>query len=381
MKTLIIGGGIAELTLRALMRQRGEHPVIIEKQNPEREEGGYMLGLLPLGGRVLNELGLQSDYLNLSTAMDEYTVHFKKGNASQNYPLDTISNEYGPYQEISRKALIQLLKKGLDEDTIRYNTTVQQLKQDTDKVVVIFDNGQTEEFDLVVAADGIHSQTRDLILTKDEYEYYDTGWGGWVSWMDTDDDSHHYHEFWGPGYFVGTYPVENRIGVFVGGPVNNIQKKGLEDLADAIHAKSKNLPDTFEKALDASLEDDSPFFWEFHDCRVSRWSTGRVVLLGDAAVGFLPTAGIGASMAMDSAAALDDELSRADSDHLEYALHLFENRQRAKVEKAQSESRKLGKWMFVESPLLSSIRDTFLPFYSLERMLDDFRTILENSNK
>ena len=381
MKTLIIGGGIAGLTLAALMHQRGEAPMIIERENPEQEEGGYMLGLLPLGGRVLNQLGMQPDYLNSSTAMNRYTVHFRNGKSSQDYPLNPISEEYGPYQGISRSNLIRLLKERINEDSIHYNTTVNQLKQKDENVLVTFSDGNTDHFDLVVAADGLHSQTRDLILSKDEYKYFNTGWGGWVSWMDTPEGSQSdYHELWGPGYFLGTYPVKNRTGVFAGGPINIIRENGHTALAETIHNRCRHLSDNFNNALDAIQREETPFFWQFHDCRVKHWSKGRVLLLGDAAVGFLPTAGIGASMAMDSAAALNDELARADSNHLGYALRLFEARQRNKVEKAQTYSRKLGKWMFIQSKFLCQLRDAFLPYYSLERMLNDFRKILENSN-
>lgn len=369
------------MTLGALMHQRGEDPMIIEREIPEREEGGYMLGLLPLGGRVLIQLGMQSDYLKNSTAMNRYIVHFKNGNASQGYPLYPISEEFGPYQGISRSSLIRLLKERIDEHSIHYNLTVNHLKQNDENVLVTFSDGSTDQFDLVVAADGLHSQTRDLILSHDEYKYFDTGWGGWVSWMNTPEDSENdYHELWGPGYFVGTYPVNNQTGIFIGGPIDNIKESGPKGLANVIRQKCTRLIDAFDRALTVTSEDVSPFFWQFHDCRVSRWSKGRVVLLGDAAVGFLPTAGIGASMAMDSAAALNDELSRAEHNHLEYALRLFEARQRDKVEKAQTYSRKLGKWMFIQSKYLSRLRDTFLPYYSLERMLNDFRKILENSN-
>ena len=51
------------------------------------------------------------------------------------------------------------------------------------------------------------------------------------------------------------------------------------------------------------------------DFRAKVWSRGRTVLLGDAAAAFLPTADVGASAAMDAAAPLSDELSRASNDH------------------------------------------------------------------
>ena len=50
-KTLIIGAGVAGLTLAALMRQRGESPVVIER-SANAIGGGYMLGLYPISSRI-----------------------------------------------------------------------------------------------------------------------------------------------------------------------------------------------------------------------------------------------------------------------------------------------------------------------------------------
>lgn len=62
--------------------------------------------------------------------------------------------------------------------------------------------------------------------------------------------------------------------------------------------------------------------WRMADVRTPRWVQRRVALVGDAAAAFLPTAGIGASMALESAAVLADELSRTSSDYLPNALAL-----------------------------------------------------------
>lgn len=85
-------------------------------------------------------------------------------------------------------------------------------------------------------------------------------------------------------------------------------------------------------------------------------------------------------MAMDSAAALVDELSRVDKDHLDYGLNLYCQRQKERAEKAQSDSRKLGKVMFMKSSTLSELRNRVLPFYSLQRMLADLSRVMEGSN-
>jgi 2-polyprenyl-6-methoxyphenol hydroxylase-like FAD-dependent oxidoreductase len=89
-------------------------------------------------------------------------------------------------------------------------------------------------------------------------------------------------------------------------------------------------------------------------------------LLGDSAAAFLPTAGIGASMALESSAVLADELSRSDTRSVPLALQLFVQRRRARVIAAQEDSRRLAKLMFVKSPALAALRNQAMRLYSIE---------------
>lgn len=81
-----------------------------------------------------------------------------------------------------------------------------------------------------------------------------------------------------------------------------------------------------------------------------------MVLLGDAACAFLPTAGIGASLAMESASVLAEELSRSDAVHVESALAFYEARRRPRVEAAQDANRKLAKTMYPRHPFFARAR-------------------------
>ena len=56
MRVLIAGSGMAGLTLAGLLRQRGIAPDIIDRA-PDFDHAGYVLGLYPLGNRVLHGLG------------------------------------------------------------------------------------------------------------------------------------------------------------------------------------------------------------------------------------------------------------------------------------------------------------------------------------
>jgi len=376
-KVLIIGAGVAGLTCANLLNQQGIHPLIIERESEEKfNTSGYMLGLLPLGGRVFNEMGLRDEYFDESIQMDYYNVHSSDGEMIRSYPLDFINEQYGSYRGISRMKLIEVLLKNTDQQQMMFGTTVKQLHPKENATEVVFSDDKTETFDVIIVADGIHSTTRKLILDESQYSYKDTGWGGWVTWLNEKPESA-YDEYWGAGSFLGLYPVKDHVGVFLGGPVDTIKDKGLGPFIDEVAAELNPEYTLPHRALQAFDRDEHPFFWSFQDCRSETWHKGNVILLGDAATGFLPTAGVGASMAMDSASALVDELSRMDTNHIEYALHLYTQRQKERVERAQEDSRKFGRFMFVQSGLVSMLRDKIVCMYSLQRMLSDLSQVME----
>lgn len=334
LRTLIVGAGVAGLTLSALVRQRGETPVVIERE-PSLASTGYMLGLYPIGVRV--RLGLYDRYRAESVCMRRYRIGNRKGKIVRSYSLQKITQRFGPIQGISRGELIELIRTRSEGLPIHFETTVAALEQHDEEVEVTFDDGSSSRFDVVVAADGLHSDLRSMMLAEHEYAYRDTGWGGWVFWADPESAPQDtYTEYWGAGRFLGLYPVKNQLGIFLGGPVTTVKEMGFEQFAEQVE-------DEFQRSAPAgqALQDrpDDSFFWNFHDCRLQQWHRGRVVLLGDAAVGFLPTAGVGASMAMESAAVLSDVLSRTSVGR---GLALYEKRHRQRVERAQKSSRQMG---------------------------------------
>jgi 2-polyprenyl-6-methoxyphenol hydroxylase-like FAD-dependent oxidoreductase len=374
MRTLIIGAGVAGLTLAALMRQRDAAPTVIERDDSLASQG-YMLGLFPLGGRVLHGLGLHPKYMARSTTMRSYNIGTGHGELVREYSLDSINRRYGSIQGIGHDELVELLFEGVDTSRIRTGTTVASLNQRDNSVLVNFNDGSSEEFDLVVAADGLHSDTRSLVFGENDFAYRDTGWGGWVFWADSGTAAQDaYTEYWGAGRFLGLYPTKERLGVFVGGLTDEVRELGLAAVVRQLQTHFSHPIQPLEAVPDNPGD---IFFWTFHDCRAKRWRNERVILLGDAAVGFLPTAGVGASMAMESAAALNDELSRTDAEYVEHALMLYEKRHRRRVERAQTSSRQMGKWMFVKSLPVAWLRNRLLHYYTVERLVKDIAKIMD----
>lgn len=371
MRILIAGAGIAGLTLAALLKQRGITPTVIEKSK-DFGQVGYMIGLFPLGSKIFHGLGCFHEFLNDSIPSRHYQAYTESGKLLKSVSLQTISDQYGDYQTTTRYDLIDVLQKQCDGISIQFNTTVTDLNEQDDKVIVQFNNGQEAEFDLVVGADGLHSRIRSFILKPEEVEHFNTGWGGWVWWSKhAKQETDAVQEYWGSSCFLGSYPVKGKTGVIAAVPYSSPEQalKGQSrvEFINKHFAKLKEVrPDLFSEFP----ADDAPlFFWPLNDIRSKRWRSKRVVLLGDAAAAFLPTAGVGASMAMESAAVLNDILSRTDARLLPRALEFFEKRRRKRVEGAQEDSRKLSKLMFVKSWWQCKLRDYAIQYMSEKSLI------------
>ncbi len=371
LRILIVGAGIAGATLGAALRRRGQSAAIIERG--ETAGGGYMLGILPLGGRVLNALDLTRSYLDSSLPMHVYVLHNRHGRFTRSYPLAPLVERFGAWRGIERGPLLEILRGAAGP--IEFGSTIRKLEEKTAGVTATFHDDSQTTFDLIVAADGIHSHTRKLLLNSHEVEEFDLGWGGFVMWgAFNGQEPDTYRELWSAGWGIGIYPVPGRIGMFLGGRHDVLSHRNPEDFAAEIESRLPAGP--FLQALQSRDRKASGFYWKLADCRARIWHRGRTVLLGDAAAAFLPTAGVGASAAMDSAAALADELSRADPQHIEYALDLYEKRQRHRVELAQKNSRELARYMFVKSPAMAWARDQAMRFYTPEMLLKGISKVM-----
>jgi 2-polyprenyl-6-methoxyphenol hydroxylase-like FAD-dependent oxidoreductase len=376
MRVLIVGAGIGGLTLAALLRRWNIIPDVIDRA-PNFDHAGYMLGLYPLGSRILHGLGAFEAFVATSEPMDYYALANGKGEVIHRYDLGVITDRFGPIRQLSRGELLTLLAAAAGHPPVRMGVEIEAIEQHDDEVLARTSDREARRYDLVVGADGIHSAVRRHVFG--DSTPFDTGWGGWVWWADHRLVPHDtVTEYWGAGRFLGVYPTKNRIGVVACGPVRDMDPHDRAGRRERILRHFAALEGKAGAILQSLPGDDAElFFWPLADQRAASWVNGRVVLLGDAAAAFLPTAGIGASMAMESAAVLADELSRADAAHLEHPLGFYEARRRKRVEAAQNDSRHMARMMFIESVPLAWGRDQALKFYSLEQLVKQIAKIFE----
>jgi len=367
MKILIAGAGIGGMALAALLRQRGIEASLIDRA-PSFGHAGYMLTLYPIGSRVLHGLGLFDDFVSRSADFRYYEVNNGQGELLHRFDMSVISDRFGYTGQILRSDLLEILHSAVRDTPLRMGISLTDLRQRDGKVHVTLSDGAEETYDAVIGADGIHSQTRRLLFGNEPDR--DTGWGLWVWWTDLADYPRDtVREFWGRGRLVGIYPTPSRIGAVAAAPRELIEDTTIEgdgakvrELFAGMEGGAAEVMETFPESTE------NLFFWNLADFRSSTWIQGRVALLGDAACSFLPTAGVGASMALESAAVMADELSRTDAKFLPNSLSLYEKRRKHRAEAAQDDSRKLAAWMTTNSHALAWTRDHFMKVASVESL-------------
>ena len=362
MRVLIIGGGISGLTLAGLLQQRGFRPTVVER-TPEYGDAGYIIVLWPSGSRILKGLGLYRKLLDAGIPFSTYNVWNERGEMLRSYSVESVTEKYGPMISIHRPELINVLREAVDPDTIRMNTTVNKIRQTADEVNVTFSDGREETFDLVVGCDGVRSKTREMVFGHVPLTY--SGMKGWSFWVKSGLlKTAQIAEYWGTGKFLGIWPTKGRLSVFTSIRSPEGLPGPVEDRVSIIEEHFKDFGGIVPDIL-AELDNESQiYFDDYNDLRMDKWYRGRVVLSGDSAHAVLPTAGGGVSMAIESAAVLADELSRADSKYIAHALESYESRRRPRVIKIQDQSRMMGKVAFADSRVLSYARNFVMRFYS-----------------
>jgi 2-polyprenyl-6-methoxyphenol hydroxylase-like FAD-dependent oxidoreductase len=226
-KALIIGAGMAGLTLAARLCQQGRSPVIVERALSI--EGGYALGLYPLESCVLHGLGTYQRLVEQAQPLERYELSSASGQRLQSLDLSVLTGDIGPLLMISRSDLLRLLESSCTDADLRRGVTVSSLVQHQDGVEVRFDDGTTEPFDAVVACDGADSSTRELIFGP--AKGYDSGWVLWTWWADAKRfDPTVAREWWGAGCIFGAYPAPGQVMCAAGGPSDALRGNDVRSL-------------------------------------------------------------------------------------------------------------------------------------------------------
>jgi 2-polyprenyl-6-methoxyphenol hydroxylase-like FAD-dependent oxidoreductase len=345
---LIVGGGLAGLALAGYLRRQGREPTVVE-QADEWRASGYGIGLWEDGLAVLEELGCLEAARQEAADPDRFEVRATGGEL---LTRTTVPTDRTLLLAIYRADLHAALRETVPEDWIRMGSAPARIDDEPDGVTVTFEDGTTAEFDLVVGADGVHSTVREQCFADWESRELDTYvWSLWAP-QDTDIGSDMV-SVWGAGSEGFVARVGNRIGLNLAA---RLETRPAPPGREALRAQAEAVGWRLPALLDST--DDEPFFDRVREISCESWHTDRVVLIGDAAHAIHPISGMGASLALQDARVLAQELATAAPDGVPDALAQFEARRRPAVSRVQRQARAEAAVAFLESAPLRRARNT-----------------------
>ncbi len=362
-KALIVGGGIAGPVLAMFLQKAGLKPVVYEGRSEPDDEAGYFLNLAPNGLAVLDALGLKDEVLGYGTPTTSIVFQNHRGKKLGELPESTLLIKRG------------LLNGALWEAAIRRGVPVElgrrlkgvEISPDRG-VIASFEDDSEAEGDLLFGCDGIHSPTRRSVIPDAPEPRY----SGLV-------DSGGYARAAGipplDGVMRMTFGAKGFFGYQVVPSGEAYWFENFQQESEPDRTELEAIPDGQwrEKLLDLHRQDHPPISeiigsttvigrWpNFEMPSLSSWHEGPVCLIGDAAHAMLPSAGQGASMAMEDAMVLAKCLR--DVPKAEDAFPAFERLRRDRVEHAAREARKNGSRKAPTNALTRAVRDLVLPFF------------------
>ncbi|MCJ1286078.1 hypothetical protein MMC26_005420 [Xylographa opegraphella] len=350
-RVLICGAGVAGSVLAFWLARHGFQVVVVERSRAE-QKAGQGIEIEEPALQVVKAMGI-FDTLN-ARKTGESGFDLVDAQARSRGFLEVGPNSPTGVLEIMRGDLTEILYKAANESanvTYRFETTVQGLRQTRDKVFVDLENRsdksiRTEEFDLVVGADGARSRTRQLVMGSPETINCYKPVGAFVAYFSIPKEERDW-----PYSKLCHFPNRRIVWMRPIGKDSKMTSVYLIHVNDDVpQLRRANAAGDRRKQKEAFAELYSGLGWEtprvmqqmmgaenfysdeLMQVKLPKWSQDRVVLLGDAAWAPTPFTGQGNQLAIIGAWVLAQEMSR---NRNQVAFEKYEKRLRSYVEDCQ----------------------------------------------
>ena len=222
-----------------------------------------------------------------------------------------------PDIELLRDDLVELLYDSTKLNAeFMFDDSIAALSDDGESVQVTFENAPARSFDLVIGADGLHSNVRRLVFGPEEQFIERLGTHAAIftvpNFLDLD-----YWQVWhyGDATMAGVYSARNNTEAraMVGFMDTDLQIDYRDTEAQLAEMEKRMADDGWVRPQLLEYMRTAPDFYfdEMSQIKMDRWSKGRVALVGDAAYCCSPLSGQGTSVALLGAYVLAGELAAA----------------------------------------------------------------------
>ncbi|MGC1178458.1 MAG: FAD-binding domain [Methyloceanibacter sp.] len=338
---LISGAGIGGPTLAFWLKAAGFEPTLIEHA-PALRAGGYVIDFWGLGYDIEERMGLADDIDRIGYHMREMRIVDDLGERVTGFGTK-IFHELtgGRFVTLGRSDLSRLLFEKIKGTTeIIFGNEIVGLQEHTDCVQVQFKHAGERRFDLVIGADGLHSNVRRLVFGPEDR--FEKQLGYMIAAFEVrryrprDEDV--YVIYSKPGRMLGRFALHDDRTLFLFVFAADVDP--LPAMLD-LPAQKAMLRESFGEGkwectrILAELDRTQDLYFDrVSQIRTNSWSRGRVALAGDAAFCVSLMAGQGSALAMTAAYVLAGELAKASGQH-EVAFGKYEELLRAYIEMKQ----------------------------------------------
>jgi 2-polyprenyl-6-methoxyphenol hydroxylase-like FAD-dependent oxidoreductase len=321
MRVLISGASIAGPVLAYWLTRHGFEVTVVERAPTLRKTGGHAVDLFRPAMEISDKMGVLPRIEELATGTDRLTMYREGRPRPTEVDLTKLVGVASDrHVEIMRDDLSEIYYDAARDDVeYLFGDSITDIGHDGE---VTFERSAARTFDVVVGADGLHSNVRRLVFGEEAG--LTRFIGGYLAVVSAP------KALAKPNEMVGHIGVGRLVAVYTA--------EHLDDARVVFMFRSKEQPDydyrdsLRQKALlreafadmhprvDGWLGeiDDTPAFYfdAISQLRMDIWSRRRVTLVGDAGYCPGPAVGGSTSLAVLGAYVLAGELARADGDHL-----------------------------------------------------------------
>ncbi|MFG1683778.1 FAD-dependent monooxygenase [Nonomuraea sp. NPDC049269] len=320
MQILISGASVAGPALAYWLNRYGFDVTVVERAPSLRKTGGHAIDLFRPAMDIVEKMGLIDPIMARKTGTNWLTMYREGAEGAVEVDLRRVFTAVSDrHVEIMRDDLSEIFYDATRDDVeYVFDDSITAIGEDG---TVTFERGADRRFDLVVGADGLHSNVRGLVFGPES---------GFATWI---------------GAYLAVFSVPNYLGLDgrmegLSGLGRVAGMYGAAHLADAralflfrtpeqlqyhhrdVARQKELLRERFAGVgwevprLLAELDRTPAFYFDsITQLRLDTWSRGRVTLVGDAGYCPGPAVGGSTSLAVVGAYILAGELAAAHGDH------------------------------------------------------------------
>jgi 2-polyprenyl-6-methoxyphenol hydroxylase-like FAD-dependent oxidoreductase len=329
LRILISGAGIAGPVCAYFLRL--SHPtasITIIERAPEIRKEGQTIDVIDEGTKIFDLMGI-TERVKAETTQEKGLDFIDSSGTTWGHFPQTTDISFSREIEIVRGTLAQILWE-VTKDKVDYvfDEAITGITQTTDEVDVEFRTGNKGTYDILIIADGLTSRTRALAFNQDvrypikSLNQYVAGFslpanpkegdGEWAKWYSTPGGRVIVHRPDGTGkmrtnFIKMDYTTDTRNACSSKTPIQQ-QKEYFAQLFTENGWDSKRL-------VKAMMDSTDFYTYEVGQVKMDKWSTGRIVMIGDAASCPSPISGQGTNVAITQAYVLAAMITKHPNNH------------------------------------------------------------------